>query len=328
MVTIRRAWLAVVLIALAIPPPPALAAGDGVRIAVLDSGILPTHAEFAPGQVVAWRDFVRFQPAPYDDHGHGTATASRAAGATIGPCPGCKLIIGKVINSQNSATWANVAAGIRWATDQGADVISVSIWAADANPTSHVALASAIDYAYDHGALVVWIAGNGGSPDLLETTPSTVLPGAASPQALIVGAASQTGAVPTWSQRDPELVAPGWDVPIAWRDGGYSISSGTSYAAPWVAGATAKLLQQGAPRDPDWLKWVLLHVALDRDEYTYLDEGYGFFGTAALEAARAVAKGDAAEPLPDARDAFHVATAAPRVAQSAQAPAGLAPPLP
>lgn len=322
--------LRVVLIALLFVPfvAPATASVEepSVRIALLDTGILPTHGEFVQGQVVAWRDFVNGLPQPYDDHGHGTAVASRAVGRTIGAAPGVDIIVGKVLDSQNSlASWGPTAEAIRWATDEGADVISISLWATGAQPTSHRTLAPAIDYASQHGAIVVWIAGNGGTPMI--STPSTVLPGAASPQVIVVGAANDAGKRGPFSQLDPEILAPGWNVPIAWPDGNIYSGSGTSFAAPWVSGAIARLIDEGAPRDADWIEWVLLHVAHDDPDVHYLHEGYGFFGPQQLARALAVARGDAPMPIPDARDAFHAATTAPRVAQSATVPRGMLPPV-
>ncbi|MGH2830313.1 MAG: S8 family peptidase [Actinomycetota bacterium] len=320
---------AVVLVA-ACAPRGAVAVSD-VRVAILDSGII-SNSEFPAGQVVAWRDFVNGFTTPYDDLGHGTAVASRAAGRTLGAYPGVKLVIGKVLSGDDFATWTTVAEGIRWAADQSADVINLSLWASAPNPTSALlTIGAAIDYATSKGALVVWIAGNGGTgsalPPVPASWPSTVLVGANSPQALVVGATDSSGAVPVWSQRDPELVTPGWDVPILWNDGAIYFGSGTSFAAPWAAGVAARLLADGAPQDPSWLKWVLLHCSIDRAQYSYLDEGYGWLNADAVARARTIAQGSQPVPAPDARDVFHVATAAARTAQVATVPAGALPPL-
>lgn len=297
-------------------------ATEPVRIAIVDSGIDATHPEFAPGQVVAWKDYINTQATPYDDHGHGTAVASRAAGATLGAFPGAQLVVAKALNSNNLLnSWGHVAQAIRWSVDQGADVVNVSIWSSIPQPNVHLfTLRSAIDYATSQGVLVVWIAGNGGA-----IPPSTVLPGAASPQVLVVGASTQAGTPVSYSQWDPEVLAWGQDVPIAWRFGSYATGSGTSFAAPWVAGAAARLLHEGAPADVDWLKWVLLHSASDT-LYPYPLEGYGVFDANAMNAAVAVAKGQALMPSLDARDAFHLPSAGARSAQSGTLPGGALPP--
>ncbi len=318
-------FVAVMLLAVpAFVVSPATAEEPAVRIALLDSGILASHVEFSPGQVVAWKDFVNGQPAPYDDQGHGTAVASRAAGRTIGAYPGADLIVGKVLDANNFAPWSAVAAGIRWAVDEGADVVSISIWNAQPSASHLLSLSPAIGYAADRGVLVVWIAGNGGNVAPFQH--STYGPGASSPQVLVVGAADELGRRAPWSQQDPEILGPGWSVPVARLDGHVGEASGTSYAAPWVAGAAARLIADGAPRDPDWLKWVITHSARDTSELTYLTEGYGYFGHAERDNARAIARGEAPMPGFDSRDAPHLATAAARGAQSGMVPLGALPP--
>lgn len=293
-----------------------------LEVAVLDSGIDASHPEFTPGQVVEWRDFVGRDSAPHDDHGHGTAVASRVAGATLGAFPGARLIVGKVLDAQNRLTsWSPLASAIRWATDRGADVINVSIWGTAPQPTNARTISLAVEYARDHDVLVVWIAGNGGTLSY----PSTTLVGSSSPQALIVGAATSSGDPAPFSQRDPELTAHGQDVVVAWPNGSFTTGSGTSYAAPWIAGAALRLLADGAPRDPDWLEWVLLHSARDTAA-SYYDEGYGFVGVDEFRAARAIARGERPLPSLDARDLFHIGTTIPRTAQNASLPAGITPP--
>lgn len=293
-----------------------------IRVAVIDSGIEADHPEFKPGQVVAWRDFVDNAGSPYDDHGHGTAVASRVAGATLGSHPGASLIVAKVLNSANTGQWGVTAKAIEWAADQGARVITVSIWQQIPNPSTHARqLARAIDYATSKGALVVWIAGNGGAV----ATPSTFLPGAASPAVLVVGAATDSGAPASFSQLDPEVLATGASVPIAWTNGSYAAGSGTSFAAPRVAGIVARMIGEGAPADPGWLKWVLLHSATDTAR-TYVHEGYGFLDAAAVSRAVAVSNGTRPMPKADSRDGFHLASTGARTAQSATVPVGALPP--
>jgi serine protease AprX len=304
-----------------------------VKIGILDTGIETTHSQFQAGQVVAWRDYINRIATPYDDHGHGTAVASRAAGSTLGGAPGAQLIIGKVLRSDNLLnSWADVSNGIRWAVDQGAQVVSISIWGTGPQPTNSLSLANAIDYAHQHAVLVVWIAGNGGTVPFVCSfgvpgpVTSTVLVGSSSPQALVVGASNPDGSPACFSQGDPELIAWGANVPIAALGGGITTGSGTSFAAPWVAGAAARLLADGAPQDPDWLEWVLLHQATDRATIPYVKEGYGLLGPTQLDAARAVARGEAPVPGPDARDVEHALWTVPRVAQTAKVPSGVLPP--
>lgn len=324
--TAIKALLALVLLATAAP----VQATEPPSIAILDTGISPWQPAFRAGQVTAWRDFVAERPAPYDDHGHGTSVASRAAGMTVGAAaPGADLIIAKVLRADNSlSSWSVVQNAIVWAVEEGADVINVSIWGPIPNPTGSFNVAGAINYARERGVLVVWIAGNGGQLQQAPApnpTPATTLAGASSPQALVVGSAAPNGTPSGFSQRDPELLAGGQDVLIATTTG-YGRGYGTSFAAPWMAGAAARLLAEGAPRDPDWLEWVLLHTAADRAQWNYLDEGYGLFDHAALGRALAVARGEQPMPALDDRDLWHAATTAARVAQTGRMPGALLPP--
>ncbi len=344
----RSIVLAAMVLVMAAPAPLPGSAGavDGDAlaalpvVAVIDSGIDATHPEFAPGQVVAWRDFRNGLAAPYDDHGHGTATAGRVAGATTGAFPGAPLAIAKVLDAAGKfPTWVLVANAIDWAVvDAGASVISISLWSQMPSPVESVIVADAITRARDAGVLVVVIAGNGGelvdagAAGVPHPVGATFTPGASSPGALSVGGAYDDGARAPSSSLDPELLAHGAHVRVATRgnggagSGGYESRSGTSYAAPWVAGVAARLLADGAPRDPDALEWLLLHVARDDPAQTYAEEGYGFLDAVGVAAARDVASGRAPMPGWDTRDAFHAAATAARVAMTANGPTGILPP--
>ncbi|HWH09365.1 MAG TPA: S8 family serine peptidase, partial [Candidatus Thermoplasmatota archaeon] len=133
-----RAVLAALLL-LPLVPASGAATTDPLRIAVIDTGIDASHPEFAPGQVVAWRDFTPERSAtPKDGHGHGTATASLVAGRNVGGCgsdalrpklsfaPGAQLVVARVGNDKGEVV-GNIDAAFDWAVAQGADVISMSI---------------------------------------------------------------------------------------------------------------------------------------------------------------------------------------------------------
>jgi thermitase len=103
-----------------------------IKIAIIDSGILASHPEFA-GRILPGYDFVNNDTDPHDDYGHGTHVAGiAAAGANngigmIGVCPLCSIIPVKVLDQYNQGEWSNVAAGILFAVDAGANVINLSL---------------------------------------------------------------------------------------------------------------------------------------------------------------------------------------------------------
>lgn len=243
-----RRLLAAALALVLVPflPAPAQAA-DPVLVAVLDTGIDATHAEFDAGQIVAWKDFVQGRPTPYDDHGHGTATASLVGGNNRGNCgatpkvsfaPGVGLIIAKIGNANGS--FSRIDEAIAWASAQGADVISMSFGLSIPRPSDTTA---AVEAAIANGALVVVSAGNGLQNYGLAPFPSWSRPYSNEVGALVVGSGSDTGTLTsTTGNMDPDVTSWGDDVCIARVGGGYGLSSGTSFSTPLVAGLVANTI--------------------------------------------------------------------------------------
>src|SRR6185437_4984179 len=102
--------------------------GKSVKVAVLDTGIDEAHPDLKDAFDDA-RDFTRSRFGPIDRHGHGTHTAGTIGArqndiGVVGVAPDCRLLIGKVLGDDGSGSSATVAAGIDWACDSGADVIS------------------------------------------------------------------------------------------------------------------------------------------------------------------------------------------------------------
>jgi len=322
-----RLLLLFVLLGTLVPGLQGASGVDAPVVAIIDSGIDAAHPQFEPGQVVAWKDWVNGLEAPYDDRGHGTAVASRAAGLTFGAYPGAKLAVAKVLSKDDEARVNDVNAAIRWAADQGATTINVSIWGELPDPYAARTTAAAVHYAREKGALVVWIAGNGGEVEVEGDTvpnpvPTVALWGSSSPEALVVGSATTAGKPDQYSQTAPELIARGSGVAIAWPGGYEARGWGTSFAAPFVAGYAARLVAEGAPRDADWLKWVINHTAVDDPGVSYLREGYGFFHDASFTQALAIVRGEAPLPVRDARDADHDRAMLVASVQTGQEPAG------
>ena len=237
--------------------------GHGVKVAVLDTGYDAGHPDLAK-QVVASESFVPDE-AVQDLHGHGTHTASIVAGLGTasggkrkGVAPGAELLIGKVLDNSGGGYDSEAIAGMEWAVQQGAKVVSMSLGGLPSDGTDP--MSEAVDrLSKSSGTLFVIAAGNSGAEETVGS------PGAAS-EALTVGAVDRDDSLASFSSRGPrlgdgalkpEVTAPGVEIPAARAAGTaqghilgqyYTAMSGTSMATPHVAGAAAIL----AERHPDW----------------------------------------------------------------------------
>ncbi len=239
-----------------------LSDGSGVAVAVLDTGVSASHPALA-GRVLPGWDFVNDDPDASDDAGHGTFVASIVAGDRDSPAPGlaprARILPVKVLDHNGAGSLGDLVAGIGFAVDRGARVINVSA----SGYTRSQALSDAIQYAEDHGAVVVASAGN--HPDGQPTYP------AAHPLALAVAATGQDDAVAAFSSYGPfvDLAAPGVDIAGAWwspaAGNGYAVVSGTSAAAPFAAGAAALAIAARPDLSTAAVRQALTEAALDVD---------------------------------------------------------------
>lgn len=209
-------------------------------IAIVDTGVDPRQPDLR-GRVLHGWDFQNNDPNAYDDNGHGTAVAGVAAAAAndgvgiAGICWQCRILPVKVLNSNGSGTHSNIAAGIVWAADHGADVINMSV--AGSGSTTTIALA--VDYARRHGVVVVAAAGNEGSTRRFYPAGYTGV--------LSVAATSGADVLYNWSNRGSwvKLAAPG--CAFTGKPGpAWTWWCGTSFATPVVAG-TAALIKSARP---------------------------------------------------------------------------------
>ncbi|MFG1703410.1 type VII secretion-associated serine protease mycosin [Nonomuraea sp. M3C6] len=209
-----------------------LTRGEGVTVAVIDSGVDETHPQLrlagkADLSGTGYRDCV----------GHGTAVAGIIAGQPrdgvpfYGVAPGVRLLSIKESNDTRGEV-SVLAKAIQTAADEGADVINVSIQAFD-QPD----LKAAVNYALGRDVVIVAAAGNQEKDD----GTSTPWYPAAYDGVLAVGSATPEGGRSTFSSPNAVAVlAPGQDLSSTWTGRGYqSKLEGTSYAAPYVAGVAA-----------------------------------------------------------------------------------------
>lgn len=206
--------------------------GDpNVIIAIVDTGINAGHADLS-GKIVPGYDFVNNDADPHDDNGHGTHCAGIAAAKTnnavgiAGVGFNCSLMGVKVLGSGGSGTWANVAAGINFANNNGAHVISMSLGGGGGSAT----VETAVNNAWANNRLVVAAAGNNNS-----TSPSYP---AFYSNCIAVGSTTNTDARSSFSNYGAswvDVAAPGTDIYSTYGSG-YTSLSGTSMACPHVAG--------------------------------------------------------------------------------------------
>lgn len=269
------------------------ATGRGVTVAVVDTGIAcETYGPFNKGTdlastecVTGW-NFVSNDTHANDDQGHGSHVAGTIAQSTnngigaVGLAFDARLMPVKVLNASGWGTTADVADGIRWAADHGAQVINLSL----GGPRNSKVLQDAVTHARSRGALVVAAAGNSGG--------AVGFPGACE-GAVGVSATDADDKLAKFSSRGPEvdIAAPGVNVvQQTICQGGknkceqYPGYSGTSMATPHVAGAAALLVSLGVT-DPDALEKRLERSARVVDTS---DGAERLYGSGVLDAAAAV----------------------------------------
>ncbi|MFO7572454.1 MAG: S8 family serine peptidase [Gaiellaceae bacterium] len=263
-----------------------------VRVAVIDSGVDVSHPELA-GKVVAARSFVGGS-ARVDALGHGTFVAGLIAAGVdngigiAGLAPSAELMVAKVVTRSRAIPVKAEVEAIRWAVDNGARVINMSLGGVrdplDPDRDAYSRLeADAIAYAVSRGVVVVAAVGNS---DLASQGPWPYASyPAALPHVLGVSAVAENGSVPRFSNRDRvynDIAAPGEGIlsifprPLTSRypacvEQGYSScgpeeyreAQGTSFAAPQVSAAAAVLRALRPGLQPEQVTTILQRTAVD-----------------------------------------------------------------
>ena len=199
--------------------------GEGVTVAVIDSGVSPHSA--LKDVVVDYRNFSSDSDV-YDTLGHGTHVAGVIAaksGLAKGIAPDAKLISMKVLGHSGMGSNEAVATAVLHAIEAKVDIVCMSLGSPRPDARVHAALRKA----HEAGLVIVCAAGNDGG--------SVNYP-AAFTETIAVGAVDKQGNVCEFSSRGKEIVvaAPGSDISSTWLNDGYATISGTSMAAPFVAG--------------------------------------------------------------------------------------------
>ncbi len=273
--------------------------GEGVNVAILDTGIDPDHPDFGdrvvmaadhtphPNGIDGRSSRVRFRASTVDGNGHGTHVAGIAAGDGTasqglyrGVAPGANLLVAKVLDDEGAGEASDVIAGLEWALAQGAQVACMSLGGSVAGD-GRDALSVACDEFAERGLIICVAAGNAGPRGY------TIGPPGCAREVITVGAADATradsGAItvagfssrgPTTDDRvKPDILFPGVAITSCRAAGGhmddpapsfpdyYVSASGTSMAAPFAAGACALLLQAHPEATPHQIRDMLCQAA-------------------------------------------------------------------
>lgn len=234
-----------------------LSVGSGsVLIAVLDTGINASHEDLA-GRVVSGYNFISDNANTQDDHGHGTMVAG-VLGALSDNGRGIAgvtwenpILPVKVMGADGSGSHSAIAQGIVYAADQGASVINLSLGGNSSSST----LKSAVDYAANRGVVMVAAAGNSNS---------SVMYPAAYENVIAVAALDQHNEKASYSNYGAEIsvTAPG-TVASTSASGRYANGSGTSFAAPFVAGLAGLILSESPGLSPQQVQQIMEEQADD-----------------------------------------------------------------
>ena len=269
--------------------------GTGVTVAILDTGVETTHIELSDS-IAATENFVK--DVSTDKNGHGTHVSGIVTANGIyqlnhkeygsnyatGVAPGATIIVGKVCG-RTGCRESDIMAGIEWAVDQGADILSMSL--GGGNYDGHCdndPLAAKVNWAVDQGLVTTISAGNEGR-------------GVSSPAcasgAIAVGAVDKSDARASWSNYGPalDIVAPGVDILSTYSciavgdctNYWYAWMSGTSMSAPHVAGVAALILDKNPDYTVDQVKEAIYNSAEDLGA-TGWDKYYGYGRVDALGA--------------------------------------------
>lgn len=221
------------------------ATGAGVTAYVVDTGVRADHTDLS-GRVTAGASAINDGRGSGDCNGHGTHVAGTVAGTAYGVAKQATVVPVRVLDCQGNGSWSQVIAGLDWIVrDHQAGVPAVANLSLGGPASS--AVDTAVQNVIDDGVTVAVAAGNS-NVDACRTSPARL------PAAITVGATASNDARASFSNygRCLDLFAPGQAITSAWWTSSTATStiSGTSMAAPHVAGAAALVLQRNPSASP------------------------------------------------------------------------------
>ncbi|MBW1676218.1 MAG: S8 family serine peptidase [Deltaproteobacteria bacterium] len=250
--------------------------GDGVVVAVLDTGVDEDHPDLFGQTVPGWNIYDDDDDTS-DVYGHGTRVAGTVAAASdngigVTSIAWHALVMPVRISRPDGYAYiSDIAEGITWAADNGAKVANIS-YDVSASPT----IQNAASYMRESGGVVVVAGGNREGYRSIEPSPALISVGATD--------SSDVRALFSAYGEYLDLVAPGVGIYSTRRGGDYSAASGTSFSSPIVAAVAALVMSVNPALDPAQVDTILRESADDLG-----DEGDDiYYGSGRVNAAEAV----------------------------------------
>lgn len=227
--------------------------GTGVKAYIVDTGVLASHSNFG-GRVSGGYTAINDGKGTTDCNGHGTHVAGTVGSTTYGVAKNVSLIPVRVLGCDGSGTNSGVIAGVDWVAQNAVlpAVANMSLGGGDST-----ALDNAVKNAISRGISFVVAAGNSNA-DACSGSPNKV------PEALTIASSTSSDARSSFSSWGSciDLFAPGSSITSTWHNGGTNSISGTSMAAPHVAGAIALHLQANSSATPTQVTNAIINNAV------------------------------------------------------------------
>lgn len=232
--------------------------GSGVRVYILDTGILTSHQEFQGRAVGGYTAFADGYGSS-DCNGHGTHVAGTVGGATTGVARGVTLVAVRVLDCSSYGLWSGIIAGLDWVTAQKRAAPSIpSVVNMSIGGAASLAVNDAVQRAISAGVIVAVAAGN-------DATDACTKSPASAANALTVGATSSDDSRAYFSNFGTcvDIFAPGNSITSSWNGSNsqYVSASGTSMASPHVAGVAALVLNANPSYSPEQVRSAMLDSA-------------------------------------------------------------------